>query len=129
MILGGQTFTIANRTQSSQDGMGDPVYTWVVVIQPGCSLQEHHTSRDINVTDVIQARFRLFAPATAPLTNTSVVIDGTVTLDGNGDPVTGTNGYPQTTGITYLVNGEPAHWADRTGRVNHIECYLEQQEG
>lgn len=125
MLLGGVTITIVNdinvNDPTGYDGVGDPIYgapTFTIVT--GCDIQQHRTSRDIDVTDVIVSRDRLFAPISAPLAGTSIVAIGTVgawPLE-PGDPT-----------IWYLVDGDPAVWNRRNGTPHHIECYLRRQSG
>lgn len=128
MRLGGQAITVVNDVNQNDptgyDGMSDPVYgdpTFTVV--NNVSIQQHRTSREISTTDVTVARSRLFAPASAPLLPTSIVVEGVV--DGSSWPLADDD----TTTVWYLVDGEPALWKDRRGVADHIECYLRRQFG
>nr|WP_165964997.1 hypothetical protein [Mycobacterium eburneum] len=119
MILGGQTITVINDGDpTAYDGVGDPIYgdpTLTVVNR--CSVQQHTAKRDINITDVSLARWRIFAPADAPLTATSRVVMGAATWP-----------LPDDTTV-YLMNGEPALWCRHDGAPHHYECYVEEQVG
>ncbi len=119
MLLGGSIITVINDgPPTGYDSLGTVISTPVLTTVPGCSVQEHRTKRDLTEeTDVVMARFRIFAPAGAPLTSTSRVVLGIVS-------------WPLPDGATvFLVDGEPALWAGRNGTVNHIECYLKEQGG
>lgn len=122
MSLGGQTVTVVNTGEpAGYNGVGEPIYSnpTRTVVQ-GCSLQQIYASRDIDVTDVSVARARLFAPPSAPLRATSIVVEGTI----DSWPLTGGDNTPY-----YLVDGDPATWTDLNGAAHHIECYLRRQSG
>jgi hypothetical protein len=158
MRLGGQTITILNATQTGVGRLGVPANSYTVVTQSGCSVQEHRTSREISLTDVSTARFRLFAPATTPLNTTSLVgvndpsYLGTVADQTEMLALTGTQGsswcirtdlgfafYLTGTHASsvaswtktplYLMDGDPAIWQSSSGAPHHIECYLKWQQG
>lgn len=120
MILGRQTITVINSGDvTSYDGTGKAVYgdpTLTTVMN--CSVQEHRTTRDITLTDVVIGRWRIFAPPTAPLTTTSRVVLGSLTT------------WPAPEGtVIYLVDGAPAPWVAPSGIQDHIECYIKAQAG
>lgn len=122
MSLGGQTVTVVNDGQATgYDGVGDPVYdARTLTVVRRCSLQQLHSSREIDVNDVTIERARLFAPSSAPLAATSVVVNGIV------------SSWPLSAGDDtdwYRVDGEPAIWTDLNGVANHIECYLRKEAG
>jgi hypothetical protein len=155
--LGGQTISILNQTQTGVDRLGVPTYSYTSSTVAGCSVQEHRTSRSISLTDVSTARFRLFAPASAPLNSTSWVgvIDpnflGTVddqtemlALTGpaqswcirldlgtsfylTGLPATSLSNWLKTP--LYEMDGDPAVWKSPSGAPHHIECYLKWLQG
>lgn len=123
MKLGGVTITVINDVNSSDptgyDGVGDPIEgDPTLTVVHNCEIQQHRTSREISVTDVIVSRDRLFAPAWTPLQPTSIVAIGAFASLPLPDGTT-----------TYLVDGEPALWHRRSGQVHHIECYLREQQG
>lgn len=119
MKLGGITITVINTDPTGFDGVGDPIDAHpTLTVVPNCEIQQHRTSREISVTDVIVSRDRLFAPPWAPLQPTSIVVIGAY----NSTPL------PPGT-VTYLVDGEPARWNSPNGRVRHIEVYLREQQG
>ena len=117
MMLGFQTITCVDPgTATSYNGMGDAVYgNATLTVVTGCSIQEHRTTRTIGETDVVMARYKVFAPATAPLVSDGYVILGTAT---SWDPKGQDN---------YIVDGEPAVWPAPNGSPGHIECYIRQQ--
>ncbi|OIN79763.1 hypothetical protein [Mycobacterium malmoense] len=122
MTVGGQVVTVVNSGQpTGYNGVGEPIYgDPALTVVAGCSLQQLHSHRDINLTDVAVARARLFTPATAPLTATSIVAAGVI------------SSWPLAEGddtVWYLVDGEPAVWADLNGVADHIECYLKREAG
>lgn len=119
MILGHETITCVNPgTATGYNGMGGPSYgAPVLTVVTGCSVQEHRTDREIGTTDVVVARYRVFAPAWAPLVSNGYVIIGAAD---SWDPKSPTN---------YIVDGEPAVWHKPNGKADHIECYLRLQAG
>jgi hypothetical protein len=123
MALGSDTVTIINNGEpTGYDGVGDPIYgAQTATVVTGCSLQLHVTKRDINVTDTVTSRSRLFAPPCAPITATSIVVEGVATLP-LPEPL------PEEMDL-YLVDGDIAIWETKSGRVTHIECYLRAQSG
>jgi len=120
MILGHLTVTVVNDGPvTGYEKLGTKITTPTLTIVPNCSLEEHRTKRDINdLTDIAIGRWRLFAPGTAPLSNTSQVVVGAITA---WPPPAGTQ--------IYIVDGEPAIWRARNGIIHHIECYLREQGG
>jgi hypothetical protein len=157
MRLGGQAITILNPTQTGVDRLGVPTNEYSATTTTGCSVQEHHTDRTISLTDVSAARFRLFAPANAPLNSTSIVgvndsnLLGTVAdqtemlaltgpvgswcirLDMGlayqlvGTPASSLSSWQKVP--LYLTDGKPAVWQSPSGAPHHIECYLKWQQG
>lgn len=157
MRLGGQSIIILNPTQTGVDRLGIPTYQYTVFTQSGCSVQEHRTGRTISLTDVTEARFRLFAPSSTPLTTSSLVgvndsfYLGTVSnqaqmlaqtgVQGSwcirtdlgcafyltGTPASSLSSWTKTP--LYLMDGDPASWKSPTGAPHHIECYLKWQQG
>jgi hypothetical protein len=124
--LGGLTITIVNDVNQNDptgyDGVGNPVYgDPALTVVNNCDIQQHRTSREISTTDVIVSRDRLFAPPTAPLQPTSIVVIGAI------------NSWPlpddDTTTVWYLVDGDPAAWNTRNGVLHHYEVYLRRQTG
>lgn len=108
MNLGAQTVNVINDTDGALGKFGPAVVAGSPVTVTGCAFQQHETDRrDTGLTDVSTARYKLFAPASAPLTSTSHVVVGSVTYD---------------------VDGIPTPWTDLSGRVSHIECYLKQRQ-
>lgn len=112
MKLGGQTITVINNgAPTGYDGVGDPIYgaqtasTWA-----GCSVQEHRTSRDINLTDITLARYRLFAPTTVPLQSTSTV----VTIDAPPVPLGSYLGEVSSQAAMLALTGAQGSWCIRT---------------
>lgn len=125
MNLGGQTITVVNDVNSGDptgyDGVGDPIYgDPTLTVVKGCSVQQHRTSREISTTDVTVARSRLFAPMSAPLSDTSIVVLGAI----DSWPLAQDDTTP-----TFLVDGEPAVWYRKNGSAHHYECYLREQVG
>jgi len=157
MRLGGQTITILNQTQTGVDRLGVPTYEYTSTTVGGCSVQEHRTSRSISLTDATTARFRLFAPATAPLNTTSWVgvndsnflrsvstqaamlaltgpvgswcirIDLGTSFYLTGLPASTLSNWQKTP--LYRADGDPAVWSSPRGAPHHIECYLQWQQG
>jgi hypothetical protein len=155
--LGGDTITILNETQTGVDRLGVPNYSYATTTVAGCSVQEHGSSRTISLTDASTGRYRLFAPISAPLTSTSWVgvndsgFLGSVStevamllLTGpkgswcirtdlgtafylTGTPPTALSSWLKTP--LYRADGFPATWKSSSGKANHIECYLQRQEG
>jgi hypothetical protein len=120
MILGHLAVTVINQgPPTSYETLGTALSTPILTAVYNCSLEEHRTKRDINdLTDVLTARWRLFAPASAPLTGTSQVVVGIFTA------------WPLPDGTdVFMVDGDPAIWRGRNSIVHHIECYLRQQGG
>src|ERR1700747_1850645 len=108
MRLGLQTITVNVPTSTTVDRLGSDMLTYRQVTVTNCSVQEHQTHRNIELTEVVEARWVLFAPASAPIAvNTPVQINN----------------------VTYIVDGEPIPWHDKGGRPHHIQCYLKQQAG
>jgi hypothetical protein len=123
MALGADTVTVINNGDpTGYDGVGDPIYgDATATVVTGCSLQLHVTKRDINVTDTVVSRSRLFAPAGTPITATSMVVEGVATLP-LPEPL------PEEMNL-FLADGDPAYWKTKSGRVTHIEIYLRSQAG
>lgn len=120
MKLGGITITVINQgAPTGYDGVGDPVYGGpTLTVVNNCDVQQHTTRREISNIDVAWSRSRLFAPASAPLSSTSVVALGAF------------NSWPLPGGTTtFLVDGEPAIWNQHNGVPHHFECYLREQAG
>lgn len=118
MKLGNVTVTVINTGTTTLDSLGTNTGVPVLTVVKGCALEQHRAERELdNVKDVLVSRLRLFAPAGAPLSGTSSVVEGAVE-------------WPLPDGTPVLImDGDPAIWRDRGGRVHHIECYLRQQEG
>jgi hypothetical protein len=120
MLLGSDTVTIINNgTVAGYDSLGTATYAPVLTVVTQCSLQERQTERDeTNITDVMYARFRLFAPGWAPITSTSLAVVGVFTA---WPPPEGTQ--------VWMIDGQPTVWHNRMGAVDHLECYLREQTG
>lgn len=120
MLLGSDTITVINDGDpTGYDGVGDPKYgDPTLTVVNGCSVQEYRLPhREIALTDVSTARYRVFAPASAPLNPTSIVVMGSVT-------------WPLPDGTQeYLVDGQPNTWRSRFGVADHIEFYVKAQVG
>ena len=123
MKLGGITITVVNNgAATGYNGVGDPVYgAPTLTVVNGCDVQQHRTRRKISTTDVVETSDKLFAPATAPLKPTSIVVIGAITSwpIPNADSST----------AVYIADGDPALWFDRQGNINHIECHIRRQAG
>jgi hypothetical protein len=123
MKLGATTITVIDNVVTGDptgyDGVGNPIYgDPSLTVVNNCSIQQHNTHREINTTDVVVARSRLFAPLGTPLQQTSIVALGAFSSIPLPDGTT-----------TFLVDGQPAIWHRQNGSPHHIECYLREQSG